>query len=130
MQAVIDKIMEDEAPSSPKRLMTVADLPNIVRQCLELSLRCCTGNEAASISALKEALQDWDPEDLAARSNADMPLAVNLLMSKAQNIPVAEVHSCRSIHPRPCTSRSKHIAKSLPMLSSSTSAAWPSSVVS
>lgn len=95
MQAMIDKIMDDDDddPPSPKGLLSIADFPDVVRECLELSWRCCTGDEAESVAALKESLQHWDPEEFASRSTSEMPLAVNLLMSKAQNIPVAEVHS-------------------------------------
>lgn len=96
MQAMIDKIMEDDDPPSPKRLLTISDFPDIVRDCVDLSWSCCTGDEAESVAALKESLQDWDPEELAARSSTDMPLAVNLLMSKAQSIPIAEVRTLRN----------------------------------
>lgn len=88
---MVDTLMEDDEPLSPKPLLNISDFPDIVRECVDLSWRCCTGNEAESVAALQESLRDWDPEELAFRTSAEMPLAVNLLMSKAQDIPIAEV---------------------------------------
>lgn len=92
MQAIWRKIMggEDEEPESPKGRWCIDHYPEIVVDCLALSWKCFT-NPSKSVKELTESLKDWDPEELKARSTSDMPLALNYLLAKAQNIPVAEV---------------------------------------
>lgn len=90
MQALLASV---STTAAPPQSLHAGDFPGILAEASALSRRCAAG-AAEAVAALKAALADCDPAEIAAQTTVDTPLVINSLLAAAQGIPVAEVWPC------------------------------------